>query len=179
MKRMRWLGVGIGLLVVLTACAPKLASKNTFDGRADFQQYHSWFWSDGKPALVDAMVGADLNEQFIRRAIADELVAKGLAIQAGQPDLLVRYETHFQEAVSATPSETGYSYQWRWVRWAFGESEQQSYSKGTLIIDMLDRKTGNLVWQGSVSGPIRDKTDAQGKLRAAVKEVLAPYPPAP
>ena len=176
MKMMRLLFVML-LLVSLSACAPKPVVERSFAWATDFQNYHSWFWFDGKPALVDAMLGDDMTDQFIRRALAEELDVKGLVVRADEPDLLVKYTTRFQEAVSATPGELGYSYQWRWIRKAFGRGEQQSYSKGTLMIDLIDRKTGIPVWQGSVSGALRDEQDAQGKIRMAVKDILAQYPP--
>lgn len=161
----------------LLACAPKPVVESSFDKKVNFSTYQSWFWLDGKPALVDALLGDDMTDQFIRRALAEEFDAKGLQAKADAPDLLLKYTTRFQEAVSATPGDLGYSYQWRWVREAFGRGESQSYSKGTLIVDLIDRKTGTPVWQGSISGALRDKRDAQGKIRAAVKELLVRYPP--
>jgi hypothetical protein len=176
MKMMRLLFAML-LLGSLLACASKPVVERSFNWATDFQSYHSWFWLDGKPALVDAMLGDNMTDQFIRRAMAEELVAKGLVIRADEPDLLVKYTTQFQEAVSATPGDLGYSYQWRWVKQAFGGGEQQSFSKGKLIIDLIDRKTGVLVWQGRGSAAIRDERDAQGKIRIGVKDILAQYPP--
>ncbi len=176
MKTMRLL-FAILLLGSLLACASKPVVERSFDWKVDFASYRSWFWLDGKPALVDAMLGDDVTDQLIRRAVAEELDVKGLMAKADEPDLLVKYTTRFQEAVAATPGSLGYSYQWRWTQKAQGPGEQQSYSKGTLIIDLIDRKTGALVWQGRGSGAITDERDAQGKIRMAVKDILAQYPP--
>ncbi len=176
MKLMRLL-LAILLLGSLLSCATKPEIERSFDWKADFSSYHSWFWLDGKPALVDALLGDDVTDQLIRRAIAEEFNAKGLKAKVDEPDLLVRYTTRFQEAVAATPGNLGYSYQWRWTQEAQGRGQQHSYSKGTLIIDLIDRKTGVLVWQGRGSGAITDERDAQGKIRTAVKNILALYPP--
>ncbi|WP_432822208.1 DUF4136 domain-containing protein [Trichloromonas sp.] len=165
------------LLTGLLACAQKPVVERSYDWKADFSSYRSWFWVDGKPALVDALVGDDRTDQLIRRAVAEELDLKGMQARADEPDLLVKYTTRFQDAVAATPGALGYSYQWRWTGEAQGRGQQQSYSKGTLIIDLIDRKTGILVWQGRGSGAITDERDAQGKIRTAVRDILAQYPP--
>jgi len=165
------------LLAALTACAKQPTVTHSFDWKADFSGYRSWFWLDGKPALMDELLGADMTDQFIRRAITQELTNKGLAVRADEPDLLVKFTSRYQEAVSATPGSLGYSYQWRWVREGEGKGEAQSYGRGTLIIDLIDRKTGALVWQGTHSGAITDERDAQAKIPGAVQAILAQYPP--
>jgi hypothetical protein len=176
MKTMRLFWVMM-LLLNLLGCAPKLAVERSFDWKADFQSYHSWFWIDGKPALMDVLLGDDLTDQMVRRAVTEELRAKGLEARADEPDLLVRYTTRFQEAVAATPGDLGYSYQWRWTREPQGVGQGRTYSQGTLTIDLIDRRTGHLVWQGKASDLVTDERDAQGKIRRAVQQLFALYPP--
>jgi len=161
----------------LWGCAKPTTVSHTFDEEADFSSYHSWFWLDGIPAMKDVLLGGDMTDQFIRRAITNELISKGLKVQVDNPDLLVKFSTSFRQAVSSMPGDLGYSYQWRWVRQAPGKGEPQSYSKGTLVVDLIDRKTGLLVWQGSASGAVSDEQEAQGKIPQAVKDIFAPYPP--
>jgi hypothetical protein len=126
---------------------------------------------------MDELLGDDMTDQFIRRAITQELTGKGLKVQADAPDLLVKFTARFQEAVAATPGSLGYSYQWRWVREGEGKGEARSSGRGTLIVDLIDRKSGALVWQGTHSGDITDERDAQAKIPQAVQRLLAQYPP--
>jgi len=178
---MRRIGFGVLMVVLLgtLGCAPKMKVERSFDWTADFQHYHTWFWIDGKPALMDILLGDDLTDQIIRRAISEELQAKGMTAQADEPDLLVRYTTKFQEAVANSPGNLGYSYQWRWSRDAQGTGQGRTYGQGTLIIDLVDRKTGLLVWQGKATGVVHDPENAKGKIREAVRKILALYPPTP
>ena len=102
MKSSRWLPMLL-LLVLLAACAKPMSVSSSFDWKADFDGYRTWFWVDGKPALMDALLGDDMTDQFIRRAVTEELTGKGLAVRADEPDLLVRYTTRIREAVAAQP----------------------------------------------------------------------------
>ncbi|MDX9709098.1 MAG: DUF4136 domain-containing protein [Trichloromonas sp.] len=176
MKNSRWLPMLL-LLVLLAACAKPMSVSSSFDGKADFDSYRTWFWVDGKPALMDALLGDDMTDQFIRRAVSEELTGKGLAVQADEPDLLVRYTTRIREAVAAQPGDLGYSYQWRWIREGVGRGQAESAGRGFLHIELIDRRAGTLVWQGTVSGGITDERDAQGKIPNAVKKIFEQYPP--
>ncbi|WP_081703082.1 DUF4136 domain-containing protein [Desulfuromonas sp. TF] len=165
-------------LIFLAACAkPDHRVESSFDWQADFEQYRSWAWLDRKPALMDTMVGDDLIDQVVRRAVTNELERTGLVQSAEKPDLMVKYQARFQEAVAATPGASGFSHAWRWRRRAEGGVQQESYRKGTLIIELIDREKNTLVWRGVTSRPIGDRQDASTKTPEAVREILSQYPP--
>jgi len=58
-----------------------------------------------------------------------------------------------------------------------GRGQAESVGRGFLNIELIDRRAGTLVWQGTVSGGITDERDAQGKIPHAVKKVFEQYPP--
>ena len=52
------------------------------------------------------------------------------------------------------------------------------YNRGSLIIDIVDTKTGKLVWQGVGSGINVDSPKSKQKqIPAMVAEIMANYPP--
>jgi hypothetical protein len=51
-----------------------------------------------------------------------------------------------------------------------------NYREGTLVIDMVDRVKGELVWEGEGRG-LLGRADPGENLAVAVREVLAPFPP--
>jgi hypothetical protein len=52
------------------------------------------------------------------------------------------------------------------------------YNRGSLIIDIVDAKTGKLVWQGVGSGINVDSPKSKQKqIPAIVAEIMANYPP--
>ena len=52
------------------------------------------------------------------------------------------------------------------------------YKEGTLVIDIVDRRGRQLVWRGVGVGAMRDMRPGND-LKAAVREVLARFPPDP
>lgn len=55
-----------------------------------------------------------------------------------------------------------------------------AYLEGTLVIDVLDRSTRDLIWRGSAEGALLDprrSDQAQEEIDAVVRRVLERYPP--
>ena len=62
----------------------------------------------------------------------------------------------------------------------FGESTTTSdtYTVGTLVVDLFDAKTKNLVWRGVSSGMLSDKSDKNIKsLNRGVQKLFQHFPP--
>jgi hypothetical protein len=55
---------------------------------------------------------------------------------------------------------------------------EQDYQVGTLVIDMYDGKTKQLLWRGSADGTLSDKAAKnENKLDKAVAKMFQHYPP--
>jgi hypothetical protein len=50
------------------------------------------------------------------------------------------------------------------------------YKEGTLVIDLIDRKTEHLVWRGVGTGAVRDMKPGDD-LSGAVGQILEEFPP--
>jgi hypothetical protein len=76
---------------------------------------------------------------------------------------------------------------WGWRRFGvggfgggFGESEttEQDYKDGTLVLDMFDAKTKQLIWRGSAEDTLSNKTEKNEKnLDKGVAKMLKDFPP--
>lgn len=168
--------VGCALLLI-SGCASPPEKKVSYDWTAIFANYHAWQWLDGKPVVTDALIGADLTDSFVRRAVTKELERKGMRLTMKNPDLLINYRGNFEQSVSSEPGVSGYSYAWRWSKKDSGEWEGRSLARGTLVIEMIDSRTKNLVWSGSISDAVTDPSQMQSQIPAAVRAILDAYPP--
>jgi hypothetical protein len=55
---------------------------------------------------------------------------------------------------------------------------EQDYKAGTLVIDMYDAKTRQLLWRGSAEGTLSDKpAKNENKLDKAVAKMFKDFPP--
>jgi len=71
---------------------------------------------------------------------------------------------------------------WRWGG-GFGSdgistTTEETYKVGTLIVDLFDRTTKKLIWRGSASGTLSNKSDKNIKnLNRSVLKMFDHFPP--
>ncbi|ABM00673.1 DUF4136 domain-containing protein [Shewanella amazonensis] len=175
----------VAALLALSACSSMKTSWD-FDPGVTFNQYKTYAWVEKKDD--DAGYHLDgLMDQRVRDAIETELAQKGFSkSEAAGADLLVNYLTKVDKKINVDTFNTSYGYNPYWgPGWGWGGNVQtqttvREYEVGTLIIDLIDNKSGKLVWRGSVADTIRDSNTPQEretKVREAVAGVMLNYPP--
>lgn len=176
MKRSIYLGLMFLLVCGLSACDSYnyyIAARN----KTNMSGYHTFAWMP--VANVNANQQADA---AIKSSTTTALQGKGLALQQQKPDLLVSYTVTVGRGTRTdyyTPGwyggpywgwGGGFGWGWGWRGWyggpyyAFGGpfpyyggvtyAEQENYKEGTLIIDLIDRRTRKVVWRGFGVGEV-------------------------
>lgn len=113
-----------------------------------------------------------INEQHIKNTIFLNLRENDYIYQK-DGDLAVRYfvKNELKEYVEGLDDD--------YARWEDGKpptDKIQSYTEGTLSIDIIDRKNQKLLWHGEVVGPVYDNLKNSKKvIRQVVKEVLQDF----
>ncbi|MGI8769889.1 MAG: DUF4136 domain-containing protein [Acidobacteriaceae bacterium] len=115
-----------------------------------------------------------LMDQRIVTAIEGQLAAKGLQKVDSAADVLVTYHPGVQQERTATAMGMG-----GWRRSGGMTTVNQNTSKiGTLVVDMSDAKTKQLIWRASASDTLSDKPDKNSqKIEKAVTKMFKKYPP--
>ncbi|MFI3246668.1 MAG: DUF4136 domain-containing protein [Ferrimonas sp.] len=179
------------LLLFITAltvsgCA-NIRTNIDYNTSINFSQFNSWAWlQPAQMAAAEAYRHDGLYDARIRAAIENELPARGLfKTTENNAGLLVNYLTSVQNKVDINTFYNNFGYYpyyrpdpWRPV---FAPDIQvQQYQEGTLIIDLIDAQTSQLVWRGTATSIIDpDQTPAERtkSINKAVKAILAQYPP--
>jgi len=162
------------LAVVTTACSTMTVTAD-HDSQVDFGSYTSFtlFERPAKERRGPQM--SDLVDGRIAASVAADLSSKGLASKApSNADILVTFYT----AVSRRVVVNGggwYGYRWRY--WGSGMTYVNSYPEGTLVIDIIDRRTRELVWRGVGAGAFSKMNPADEQVGKKVARVLRDYPP--
>jgi Domain of unknown function (DUF4136) len=164
----------LALAVVGAAFAQHV--KTDFDHQANFGQYKTYSWQEIKPAnsLWDAR---------IKNAVDAQLAAKGWTkVDIGGDVAVVAIGTT-QTQRSLQTFYDGFGGGWGWRRFGgggFGESTttEQDYKEGTLVVDMYDAKTKQLIWRGSAEDTLSDKEAKNEKnLDKGVAKMFKGFPP--
>src|SRR5580765_648014 len=167
------------LLLSLGGCSPYTINAD-YDLKADFSTYRTWSWFSGPRPSGPSLDG--LTEGRIRDAIEHELPLRGLKkVEDGKADLLAAFHLSIVQRLEVTPTTVHYGYGWGhgYVGATYG-NEVRSYDEGTLIIVLIDLKSGNLVWRGIARGTVYRSSgpeEREARIQAAVGGILDQYPP--
>jgi hypothetical protein len=181
----------MSLLIIATVfgCSSVTVSYD-YDPRADFTTYRTYDWVAGpQESSGDKRVDNSLVDIRIRTTVDGQLGLKGYSKPAsGKPDFYVAYHASLKDLVNAS-SVSHYSgfgvgerpgYGGGWPGGSRTVTDVHAYKEGTLILDVVDGKTGELVWRGIAQAevePAKTPEEKQGRIRNAVHEMLTHFPP--
>jgi hypothetical protein len=162
-------------LIIGAGCST-ISVNTDFDGETDFTTYQSYAWGPRKHSLEPGKPLRDsLAEKRIKRAVADELAAKGyIEAVTGRPDFLIFYHIGSKKKIDV--DVYGYRYGWR-GRWYGRNVRVHRYKKGTLVLDFVDPEMRQLVWRGWATGIFHDREEAGELISEGVKKILQRFPP--
>jgi len=158
---------------LLLATAGTLAAQDVrynFMPRTDFSKYHTYEWVNIAGAHPDQIMDAE-----IKQAVDSQLVSKGLTkTDSDKADLYIGYQT-------AINQET----QWdAWGSRAFGMGTgswtSSKINVGTLVLEMYDPGTEQLVWTGSATKTIDPSANHEKNIKnldKSMAKLLKNYPP--
>jgi hypothetical protein len=161
---------GIALLFATASFAQQV--KTDYDRSADFSQYKTYSWEKVQtqdPLWVDR----------IKEAVNGALTAKGLTpVDSGGDVAIVAIEmTKNQQNLNTFYN--GFGGGWRWGG-GFGDATTtvDNYKVGTLVVDLFDAKTKKIIWRGSSSDTLSDKSEKNIKnLDKGVQKMFDHFPP--
>jgi hypothetical protein len=163
--------VSIAMLFLLTAASFAQQVKTDYDRSVNFGQYKTYSWQ--KVTTKDPL-WADR----IKSAVDSALTAKGWTqVPSGGDVSLVAIEaTKNQQTLNTFYN--GFGGGWRWGGFGNSTTTVDNYKVGTLVLDMFDTQTKKLVWRGSASDALSDKSDKNIKnLDKEVQKMLKDFPP--
>ena len=179
-------------LVLITAlsCSPVKISSD-FDRTASFALYKTF---DFTPEALYFPL-EDSERKLLFNIIENEMAAKGLT-KSNRPDVLIDLNiktgkhTATRAAGPVNPNSAysygygygyGYGYQYSWgTGFSSTTINVDSYTDGTLFIDMIDARKKQLVWQGRGTKTLdrnADEKQRETNLTYAVKLIFTQYPP--
>jgi hypothetical protein len=173
-KPQRTVRASIGIVLLFVAASSAQQVKTDYDRDANFNQYKTYSWEKvqtADPLWVDR----------IKEAVNKTLTAKGWTpVESGGQVAIVAMQTT-QNQQTLNTFYDGFGGGWRWQGFGgFGDSTTtvENYKVGTLVVDLFDAHAKKLIWRGSSSDALSDKSSNNIKnLDKGVQKMFDHFPP--
>ena len=136
------------------------------DPAAPFATYKTYAWTPGTASAIS------LSEQRIHDGVNAQLQGKGMTQVNSNPDVFVA--THVTTHTVPQVIADGFG------PWGFGGgmATVQTYTEGTLVVDLYDATTHKMVWRGVATATVSSKPEKNAmKIDKSLAKMFARYPP--
>lgn len=179
---MRKLSLLLFVLYILSGCALTTKVSSDFDKDVDFSQIKAYqLYNEG---LTKLEVNT-LDKRRLIKAVENELAKKGLSA-TGRPDILVNILVVTGEVNKTSAGYVGGGYvfdytagQYVWTSSTWSPNANIELKKETTImIDLIDPVTKNLIWHGQSNGfKIDNYNNREESINKNISRILDQYPP--
>src|SRR5450755_2393018 len=181
-------------MVTLAACYSPTANlyQSEKTPGVDFKKYKTYAWLPAKDTAFTKLASKKTVESALSSAVSQQLNNKGMTLDTLTPDCLFTYSLVLTKTyqlgqepppvyapnsnVGALPGQYNMYYYVPASTAMYdpalyqGSMKVTTFRDGTLVIDMIDRKTNQIVWRTDAQGKVNEK-DRQG-VRPTINEIV-------
>lgn len=126
----------------------------------------------------DPMINNSIANRVLRDRIRKAFQDRGYTLDELRPDFAVAFYATSREKLDVTVWDYGYPVWPRSPRWPWATVRQVSeYTEGTVIVDVIDERTRELLWRGEARATLSDDPAEHVKeLARAAETIVARFP---
>jgi hypothetical protein len=190
------LTAAFALLMLITASMTTLSGCSTArisaeqDKNISFDTYHTFAWLPPDQKDLEKNITVRNQADAIQSAVDRELEIRGMLPDTSAPDLLVRFyigihdhTTYHNEPMYSYPMSQPFF--WGRRMWygggggyypVYNRSYQTVVRDGTLSVDVIDRKTNNVIWRGASEERVDDLASMSAGISQNTRAIFEKYP---
>ena len=179
----------LACLILFSGCADKPTYQVDYDQAFPFAGYQTYRWYDDDHNTTESQYRRyNSSDKRVRNTASQELIQKGFReVPRGQADFWVNYHVTKRQTQKITGQEQGMH--GGVAAGTYGRSVSVGYSSGpsvktyedgTAMFDVIDIKTGRIVWRGVAEGRLKNNmsnADREQLTITVVHELLKQFPP--
>ncbi len=182
----------LAVALMLSGCS-SLEIDHEWDRSVDFSQYSTFAWIPQEEGPSGSQQLPEHLDIRLRRVVDDIMMDQKdfqKAVALPQADLLFAYyiDTEKELRVDYTVYGGyygGYGYS-GWSGYGYGGpgyggggavSKVREYTTGSLVLDIIDRRTKTLVWTGVVKGDAKYQNPSGDRVEKVMTDMLEGFPP--
>lgn len=143
------------LILLITGCSQQIVVHTDYDPDYDLLNYKTFDW--GQKVNIEEGQNPlhynELNDKRIKAAVLQQLTKRGYNLAPENSDLILHYHIIVKDQTAVITEPYGYTYGAYWVH---TNTNLYRYKEGTLILDIMDKKSNNLIWRGWAVTPINE-----------------------
>jgi hypothetical protein len=175
-KIMKRIMIGMAVATLSLASMAFAGVKTDYDRTANFERYRTFAWKMPERLPANGIVNNSLVANRIQEAIDRDLSSKGVQEVKNNPDLYVIYHIG-----ARSQKDLQYFPGWRRGRfgWYGGDVYVNRYVKESVVIDLVDSHTNQLVWRAFLTDTGSHLSDVQKEktITKLVDHAFKHYPP--
>ncbi len=175
------------LMLTLVACAGIETSTNYDPTAMDkLSGYRTYSWLPQPRGQENTRVYNPIVETRVKQAVDQELASRGYRKVEQNPDFQIGWQGAIDKKLDVQTVDRYYGYSWgSWYSpYYMGavapETYVREYEQGTLILDIVDASSNQLVWRGTAQAELSSSSSVskrQERLNEAVHDTLKDFPP--
>ena len=170
--------LAVAAVVLASAGCSGISTTTDWDQSYDFGSLTTFAWMDqgGEGGVSEIML------RRLRIAVDEHLTSGGFTkVEPEEADFLMAYHAGSQDRERYDTYGYGTGGWWDGY-WGGGMTTTtvRTYTEGSLILDVIDRESNELVWRGSASGTIdqMEPPDQRiARIQKAVEKLMREFPP--
>ncbi|MFT4939181.1 MAG: hypothetical protein ACI88A_002215 [Paraglaciecola sp.] len=171
----------ISSICAISGCQSLPTIHTLYDDNADFGSYSTFSFH---PELMPQGDEYDkISTCYIKTVIIAEMQSRGFRY-AEEPDLWVNFNIYSKQKIRVISTPAPYSYyEFRYNYGVWGgyppmETRIDQYTEGTLNIDVVDRRSKRLLWEGVAIGKLtkKNRENLEAKINEAVNLIFEKFP---
>ena len=175
MKVISALSMTLVVIILATGCFSyrEYPVEYDYSYHGKFKKYHTYAFLQSTGPAIDTSV----NNTIIEKVISDRLAVQGYKYKEDTPNLLVSYKIYFDSLHFQGYDQPDIE---EWIKWEKTNVDynkrEYDLKKGTLLIQLYDRRQDRSVWQGYATGVYGNiYFNNERQLKIAVRSILDRY----
>lgn len=166
------------IFLLISGCASIDVSEN-YDTSYDFTKLKTYDW------IPVGSIKNKLVLKQIQHELKNQLAAKGFTAKSSDPDFLIALHGGSEEKVNIRSTNYGYKYG-HWyggrhsVPYYMGDVEIYEYKEGTLILDIIDAKSKEVIFQSTAITTLSKNMSMDKrleKIKKVIEKAIKSFPP--
>jgi len=163
----------LGILAgALTLACSTMTTAVDYDHTINWSQFHTFQLAEGTKTPVT------FTQNEIESSITSTLQSKGWTVASSNPDILVySHVVLSSEKQWNAQSMGGFGYRGWGGMGGMATATSSNIPIGTIIVDLVNTKTHEMVWRGTAQDQINNAGASQGQVSQAIQTIFKNFPP--